>query len=376
MISYARHILVLKDGEGYNPYRDENGRFASGDGAGGGKPSARSSKDTPTKPRLSATAASKLRSSLEAGGSTRKADRSDVLDAYHSENAQIDKFFLRDGVDKGGVHSLKWDKSEKPPKDYPKDWPKAPRVPKIKQGDYDPKSTYTPPMKIEDINKLHTMGESGRYAARVLLNDLYAHGRARQGTAVDSAVMYSREKPMMEFMAKNGLSSMNWEWHHMIPAARGGSNQVRNVVLFNGGEHTLAHQLEAAIVQEKIGGGKIKAGNMGTHSSIELATAIRAQNNITKQLGSAAGYLRNAKYGGKEGAAKKPPMSAKDLKALEAKWNKSHKNYIDIAIKAGVWPKGSALRYNKVGVDYGKDAQEKIRKYLLKNPIKPFQYKD
>jgi len=371
-----RFLEVLKRGEGYNPCRDEHGRFSSCEDGGDSPSSAPKGKGPPpAKQNISREAASKLRAKLEAGGSTRGTNRSDTLDAFFEDNVKFDKYFSRDSKDGGGIHSLHWDKSEKPPKDYPKGWPTAPRNISAKLHDYSPGKTYVPSMKMEDINKLHTMGESGRYAARVLMNELYQHGRARQGTDADAAVMYSREKPMMEFMAKHGLSSMNWEWHHMLPAARGGSNDVRNVVLFNGGEHTLAHQLEAAIYQEKSKGG-IKAGNMGLYNSLEEATAVRAQNNITKQLGSAAGYLRNAKFGGKEGAAKKPPMSAKDLKAFETKWNTSHKNYIDIAIKAGVWPKGSGIRYNKVGVDYDKSATTKIRAYLMKNPIKPFQYKD
>jgi hypothetical protein len=228
---------------------------------------------------------------------------------------------------------------------------------------------------MSDINNLHNMGENGRYLARVLMNELYNHGRTRQGTAADAAEMYTRTKPMDKFMKDNKLSSINWEWHHMVMNSKGGSNSGKNLVLFDGGEHTLAHQLEAAIVQERSGAG-IKKGNMGTAASLDIARAIRAQNNVTKQLGSIAGGLRNARFGGKPGDIKaERKKSAAEVKKMEAAKKVSHRAYIDIAIKAGVWPKGSGLRYNKTGVDIGKkDAPKLIRDYLLKNPIKPGDY--
>ena len=170
-----------------------------------------------------------------------------------------------------------------------------------------------------------------------------------------------------KYMKDKGLSTMNWEWHHKIPGGKGGSNSGQNMALLNGGEHTVAHMLEAVINPIKTSKGT-KPGNLGVYPRIEVATAARAQNNVTKQLGSQAGKLRNAKYG-KEGTK---PLSSSEFKKLEARVNQQVKPYMDIAIKAGVYKKGSKLLFDRKGVVYYRpNAVNEIRGYLTKNPIEP-----
>jgi len=373
-----RLIEIFKANPNHRGAGPGGGQFTSGPGGGRSSATAKKPGKAPplAKAPLNPAQAAKARAKLEAQGGTRGLDPNKLVPAYHYSNIQFDKYYSRAthaGGDGGAIHSLHWDAKEKPPKGYPKDWPTAPRANTgAKEGAFGSKDSYKPPMKMSDINNLHNMGEHGKFAARVIMNELYNHGRKRQGTSADSAEMYKSEKPMNDYMKKHKLSSINWEWHHMVMNSKGGSNSGKNLVLFDGGEHTLAHQLEASIAQEKTAKG-ISKGNMGTYATLDMAKAVRAQNNVTKQLGATAGQLRNAKFGGKPGEIradrKKKPA---EVKALEAKKLQTHRHYINIAIKAGVWKKGSGLQYNKEGVEYGgKDATSLIRGYLLKNPIEP-----
>jgi hypothetical protein len=218
---------------------------------------------------------------------------------------------------------------------------------------------------MKDIDGLRNKGAAGVYAARVMMNDLYAHAAKRQGTAVEAHKFESQGQK--KYMKERGLSTMVWEWHHKISGGKGGSNSGKNMSLLNGGEHTVAHMLEAVINPIRTAKGT-KPGNLGVYPRIEIATAARAQNNVTKQLGSQAGKLRNAKYG-KDGSK---PMSSAEFKKLEARINQQVKPYMNIATKAGVYKKGSKLLFDRKGVVYQKNnAINEIRGYLTKNPIEP-----
>jgi hypothetical protein len=359
-----------------NPYHDPGGanggqftRKPGGAGplgavAGAKKPTAGTAK--PTAPTMSATAAAKLKAQLDAaGGPKRDMDKKQVAGAYHSDNAVTDPFYKTSSLDHGVYYSGVWNKSEKPPKGYDASMPKAPRTPTVKEGDFSSKSSWKPPMSMKDIDGLRSKGPAGVYAARVMMNDLYAHASKRQGTAVEAHKFESQGQK--KYMKEKGLSTMNWEWHHKISGGKGGSNSGQNMALLNGGEHTVAHMLEAVINPIKTSKGT-KPGNLGVYPRIEVATAARAQNNVTKQLGSQAGKLRNAKYG-KEGTK---PLSASEFKKLETKINQQVKPYMDIAIKAGVYKKGSKLKFDRKGVVYDKpNAVNVIRGHLTTNPIEP-----
>ena len=349
-----------------NPNHDNrNGQFTSGP-RGGGKLNKPVGTGKPTAGTMSAAAAAKMKAELDAaGGPKRDMDKTKVSGAYHSDNAITDPYYKRDASDGGVYYSGQWSKSEKPPKGYDASMPKAPRTPTVKEGDFSSKSSWKPPMSMKDIDGLRSKGPAGVYAARVMMNDLYAHASKRQGTGVEAHKFESQGQK--KYMAERGLSTMNWEWHHKIAGGKGGSNSGKNMALLNGGEHTVAHMLEAVINPIKTAKGT-KPGNLGIYPKIETATAARAQNNVTKQLGSQAGKLRNAKYG-KEGSK---PMSASEFKKLEIKVNQQVKPYMDIAIKAGVYKKGSKLMFDRKGVVYAKpNAINEIRGYLTKSPIEP-----
>lgn len=352
-----------------NPYHDgKNGQFTSARTGGAGKAPPKTSAGTvkPTAATMSPAAAAKLKAQLDAaGGPKRDMDKKQVAGAYHSDNAITDPFYKTSSLDHGVYYSGTWNKSEKPPKGYDASMPKAPRTPTVKEGDFSSKSSWKPPMSMKDIDGLRSKGPAGVYAARVMMNDLYAHASKRQGTAVEAHKFESQGQK--KFMKEKGLSTMNWEWHHKISGGKGGSNSGQNMALLNGGEHTVAHMLEAVINPIKTSKGT-KPGNLGVYPRIEVATAARAQNNVTKQLGSQAGKLRNAKYG-KEGTK---PLSASEFKKLEIKVNQQVKPYMDIAIKAGVYKKGSKLKFDRKGVVYDKpNAVNVIRGHLTTNPIEP-----
>ena len=376
------------DGSG-NPYHDpKNGRFTSA-GAGGGageeaKPTKRKPKapagsaddsgggEKPTLARttMAAAARNKLKAELDAsGGPKRDMDKAKVADAYFDDNALVDKFFRRNTSDHGAYHSGHWDKSEKPPAGYPKGWPTAPRTPTVKQGDFTSKAVYKPPMSMADIDGLRSKGPAGVFAARVIMHELYAHATQRQGKEVDKHKFESAGQK--KYMAENKISSVNWEWHHKIPGGKGGSDDGSNMALINGGEHTVAHMLEAVITPTKGAGGKgTKPGNLGVYDTVELATAARAQNNITKQLGSQAGRLRNAKYG----TPNMKPYGSAEFAKLEAIVEKQAAKYIALAVKAGAWKKGTKrVQFDRKGVVYHKPAIASIRDYLVYNPIEPGQ---
>jgi hypothetical protein len=365
-----------------NPYRvpkgPKGGQFTSRNGVGGGAASeggkvsggsGGGSGAVKAKPTMSAAESAKMKAELDAaGGPKRNMDKGKVSGAYHSDNAITDPFYKRDSSDNGIYYSGHWDKSEKPPKGYGADMPKAPRTPTVKEGDFTSKGVWKPPMSMKDIDNLRNQGEAGVFAARVMMNDLYAHATKRQGSEVEKHKFESQGQK--KYMKDKGLSTMNWEWHHKISGGKGGSNSGKNMSLLNGGEHTVAHMLEAVINPTKGTKGGTKPGNLGVYPRIELATAARAQNNITKQLGSQAGKLRNAKYG-KDGSA---PMSASDFKKLEARINQQVKPYMNIAIKAGIYKKGSKLRFDKKGVVYQiNNAINELRGYLVNNPIQPIK---
>jgi hypothetical protein len=224
---------------------------------------------------------------------------------------------------------------------------------------------------MKAIDNLRNQGAAGVYAARVMMNELYAHAAQRQGSAIEASAFKSAGQK--KFMSENGLSTMNWEWHHKISSGKGGSDSGKNMSLLNGGEHTVAHMLEAVINPIKTAKGT-KPGNLGVYPQIEVATAARAQNNVTKQLGSQAGKLRNAKYG-KEAEGNKPatpPMKPAEFKSFETTVNKQVKRYMDLAIKAGAYKKGSKLKFDKKGVVYDSaNPVNQIRGWLVKNPIEP-----
>ena len=360
-----------------NPYHRPSGanggQFTSKPGGGGGrsagtasaaKPSAGTPK--PTAGTMSPAAAAKLKAQLDAaGGPKRDMDKKQVSGAYHSDNAITDPYYKRDASDGGVYYSGTWNKAEKPPKGYEASMPKAPRTTTVKEGDFSSKSSWKPPMSMTDIDGLRSKGAAGVYAARVMMNDLYAHASKRQGAGVEAHKFESQGQK--KFMKERGLSTMNWEWHHKISGGKGGSNSGKNMALLNGGEHTVAHMLEAVINPIRTAKGT-KPGNLGVYPRIEIATAARAQNNVTKQLGSQAGKLRNAKYG-KDGSK---PMSAAEFKKYEARVNQQVKPYMNIAIKAGVYKRGSKLMFDRKGVVYQKNnAINEIRGYLTKNPIEP-----
>jgi hypothetical protein len=315
---------------------------------------------------MSPAAAAKLKAQLDAaGGPKRDMDKKQVSGAYHSDNAITDPYYKRDASDGGVYYSGTWNKAEKPPKGYEASMPKAPRTTTVKEGDFSSKSSWKPPMSMTDIDGLRSKGAAGVYAARVMMNDLYAHASKRQGAGVEAHKFESQGQK--KFMKEKGLSTMNWEWHHKISGGKGGSNSGKNMALLNGGEHTVAHMLEAVINPIRTAKGT-KPGNLGVYPRIEIATAARAQNNVTKQLGSQAGKLRNAKYG-KDGSK---PMSAAEFKKYEARVNQQVKPYMNIAIKAGVYKRGSKLMFDRKGVVYQKNnAINEIRGYLTKNPIEP-----
>jgi len=357
------------DGSG-NPYHDpKNGQFTSRGGGGG---AAAGDKGTPKLARatMAAAARKKLRDELDAsGGPKRDMDKSKVADAYFDDNALVDKFFKRDTSDKGAYHSGHWDKSEKPPAGYPKGWPTAPRPQTVKQGDFTSKAVYKPPMSMDEIDGLRSKGPAGVFAARVIMHELYEHATRRQGAEVDKHKFESAGQK--KYMAENKISSVNWEWHHKIPGGKGGSNDGKNMALINGGEHTVAHMLEAVITPTKGAGGKgTKPGNLGVYKTVELATAARAQNNITKQLGSQAGRLRNAKWG----TPNMDAYSSAEFAKLESLIEKQASKYIALAVKAGAWKKGTKrIKFDSKGVVYDKPAIRAIRDYLEYNPIEPGQ---
>jgi hypothetical protein len=379
ILDKLKSILGL-DVEKNNPYRVPKGpkggqftsRNAGGGGAAGAKPASggggggSAGAPKPTAPSMSAAASAKLKSELDAaGGPKRDMDKKTVSGAYHSDNAITDPFYKRDASDGGVYYSGTWNKAEKPPKGYEASMPKAPRTSTVKEGDFSSKSTWKPPMSMKDIDGLRNKGAAGVYAARVMMNDLYAHAAKRQGTAVEAHKFESQGQK--KYMKERGLSTMVWEWHHKISGGKGGSNSGKNMSLLNGGEHTVAHMLEAVINPIRTAKGT-KPGNLGVYPRIEIATAARAQNNVTKQLGSQAGKLRNAKYG-KDGSK---PMSSAEFKKLEARINQQVKPYMNIATKAGVYKKGSKLLFDRKGVVYQKNnAINEIRGYLTKNPIEP-----
>jgi hypothetical protein len=361
------------DGSG-NPYHDpKNGRFTSrggGSAAGDKEKPTKTGAEKPTKSSMPESAAAKLRAELEAQpGAMRDKEKRKVADAYHRDVALVDKFYKRDTSDGGARPSGVWDKSEKPPAGYPKEWPKAPRDAAVKQGDFTSKSVYKPPMSMAEIDGLRDKGPAGVYAARVIMHELYAHAKQRQGPEVAQHKFESAGQK--KYMAANKISSVNWEWHHKIPGGKGGSDDGSNMALINGGEHTVAHMLEAVITPTKGAGGKgTKPGNLGVYKTVELATAARAQNNITKQLGSQAGKLRNAKYG----KMRAPALSSADFAKIEEKITKQAQKYINIAVKAGAWKKGSKkIKFDQKGVVFDKPAVTSIRDYLLNNPIEPGQ---
>lgn len=374
ILDTLKSILGI-DVEKNNPYRVPNGpkggQFTSRNAGGGGSAGAGKEPKTagtakPTAGSMSPAAAAKLKAQLDAaGGPKRDMDKKQVSGAYHSDNAITDPYYKRDASDGGVYYSGTWNKSEKPPKGYEASMPKAPRTTTVKEGDFSSKSSWKPPMSMKDIDGLRSKGAAGVYAARVMMNDLYAHASKRQGAAVEAHKFESQGQK--KFMKEKGLSTMNWEWHHKISGGKGGSNSGKNMALLNGGEHTVAHMLEAVINPIRTSKGT-KPGNLGVYPRIEIATAARAQNNVTKQLGSQAGKLRNAKYG-KEGSK---PMTPTEFKKLETRVNQQVKPYMDIAIKAGVYKKGSKLLFDKKGVVYSKpNAINEIRGYLTKNPIEP-----
>jgi hypothetical protein len=376
LLETLKSILIL---EKRNPYHDpggaNGGQFTHKPGGAGGKVGAGESKPArsagtsagkPTAPTMSAAASAKLKAELDsAGGPKRDMDKKKVAGAYHSDNAITDPFYKTSELDGGVYYSGVWNKAEKPPSGYEASMPKAPRVSTIKEGDFSSKSTWKPPMSMTDIDGLRSKGPAGVYAARVMLNDLYAHAAKRQGAAVEVHAFNSAGQS--KFMKENGLSTINWEWHHNISSGKGGSNSGKNMSLLNGGEHTVAHMLEAVINPIKTSKGT-KPGNLGVYPQIEVATAARAQNNVTKQLGSQAGRLRNAKYG-KEGTK---PLSASEFKKLEITVNQQVKPYMDIAISAGVYEPNSKLLFDRKGVVYFKpNAINVIRGHLAKNPLEP-----
>jgi len=372
------------DGSG-NPYHDpKNGRFTSaGAGGGGGEAEAKPTRRKPAakpadgdsnttgqlaKPSMAPAARAKLRGELEsAGGPKRDMDKAKVADAYFDDNALVDKYFKRDTKDHGAYHSGVWDSKEKPPAGYPKGWPTAPRKSTVKEGDFTSSAVYKPPMSMDDIDGLRSKGPAGVFAARVIMHELYEHASKRQGKGVEAHSFESAGQK--KYMAEKKVSSVNWEWHHKIPGGKGGSNDGKNMALINGGEHTVAHMLEAVILPTKGAGGKgTKPGNLGVYKSVELATAARAQNNITKQLGSQAGRLRNAKWGTPNMAA----YGSAEFAKLEAIIEKQAAKYIDLAVKAGAWKKGTKrIQFDRKGVVYHKPAIVSIRDYLVNNPIEP-----
>jgi len=364
------------DVEKNNPYRvpkgPKGGQFTSRNAGGGGagKEPKTAGTPKPTAGTMSPAAASKLKAQLDAaGGPKRDMDKKQVSGAYHSDNAITDPYYKRDASDGGVYYSGTWNKSEKPPKGYEASMPKAPRTTTVKEGDFSSKSTWKPPMSMKDIDGLRNKGEAGVFAARVMMNELYAHAAKRQGTAVEAHKFESQGQK--KFMKEKGLSTMNWEWHHKMSGGKGGSNSGKNMALLNGGEHTVAHMLEAVINPIKVAKGGTKPGNLGVYPTIQQATAARTANGITKQLGSQAGRLRNAKYG-KEGSK---PLSAAEFKKLETTVNKQVKPYMDLAIKSGVYKKGSKLMFDRKGLVYNnyttRDAINKIRGELTKNPLEP-----
>ncbi len=342
-----------------NPYHDRGtGKFTSRNGGG-----AAAAVTAPTKPEMSEAKQNALRAELEAGGSTRNTNKKDTRNAYHKDIAALNPNYKTDTKDGGAYFNSAWD-GAKPPKGYPKDLPVAPRPTTVKEGAFGSKDVYKPPISMAKIDELRNMGPAGQHAARVIMHELYAHARARQGAEANNHDFNS--VGLRKVMTKNGLSTINWEWHHNIPGSKGGSNSGKNMSLINGGEHTVAHMLEAALNPTLNSKGQIKPGNLGVFKSVEHATAARAQNNITKQLGSQAGRLRNAKYG----TDRKPKMTAAAFAKEEHKVNLQVKPYVKYAIAAKVYKKNSKLMFNKTGL-VAPNAVTAIRDYLLKNPIEP-----
>jgi hypothetical protein len=383
ILNQLKAILGI-DVEKNNPYRvpkgPKGGQFTSRRSGGGGAASAGSDKKPsggsagasggsakPTKGSMSETAAAKLRSEIEAGGGKRRnMDKNTVSAAYHSDLAKMDPFYKKDPRDGGAVYSNgAW--SEKPPKGYPKDLPSAPRKNTNKEGDWDVK--YKPPLTMTQMNNLRNMGANGQYALRVIQHELYDFAIRRQGKAVDS--LEFDKTGLANYMKSKKLSTINWEVHHMLPSGKGGSNFGKNLAIQNGGEHTLSHIVEAGLNPIKTAKGGIKPGTLGVFPDMAQASAARAQNNTTKQLGSVAGYLRNAKFG-KDGSK---PMTPAAFKKYEAQVlsSKAYQSRFNIAVAAGAYRKGTKkLEFDRTGLKFhAPNGIDKIRAYLLKNPKAP-----
>jgi len=368
---YYRFIEILKRGEGYNPYRDDHGRFASGDGGGGGGGGKVGGKHTPTKAPSKAEIASAQRN-IKAG----KGTPGDRLTLDHASAADIDPFYTRDPKDGGGIHSLKWDAKAQPaPKGYPKEWPKAPRdmSKAVKYNDFTKTFPLPKGITMEKINDLHNQGEHGKHLAKVLMNELYAFGRARQGNSADSYSYTKGSTQLKNDLIARGLSSISgYQWHHMLMQNDGGSNSGKNLVLFDRAEHAMAHQLEASIKQVE-GKKGIISGNLGLPKSFANMNAEGTWEATNKQLPAAFGAIRQAYHANPKGPKREAAVAAKIA---------TYKDYLTLAYSLGaiktpaknladverfIGPKGNKSR------DWlHANAKETFVKNAEKKPLVPF----
>jgi hypothetical protein len=227
--------------------RDERGRFGSGSGG------SEESRTLAPAPKLSATIDSqrnlKLPSNSQFAGQGKLRDlpREPVLNAYKAQVSRLDPEYKTSDVDKGAVWSGKWTNTAKPD-GWDDKIPHNPRPATNKAGDW--KNEYKPPIDRAEINRMLTRGDLGEHQAKVVLHELYNHAMKRQGHA-DSLVYGTMKgytghnKYISELEAKLGKLPGSYEAHHMIPAAKGGSNHGRNLAILTHAEHVLAHDLEA-----------------------------------------------------------------------------------------------------------------------------------
>jgi len=346
-------FIELLKGQGYNPNRDEHGRFASGPGggaSGGGKGKPPPKAVAPTPKQLAAS-----KKALAGLKSLRNASRPDVVNVNHEAIAKMDPHYVKHtqkGGDMGAVHSLHWNPKTTPPKDYPKSWPSKPRE-TYKGAPHDYRKIYELPngITLDYLNKslsneMLNPKERAKveHLAKVITHELYTHAKQRQGELGHggdkngNAWMFNKGGWEGKHLKEKGLNSTAWEFHHMIPAAMGGSNSAHNIALMRAGEHSLSHTLEAILAPTikvgKDGSQKFGKNNMGSFPTMQKAAASRIMNSITKQIASQVGQYGHMVMGTGSKMGGKP---IKDKALLKEKRDKILNNqYVKWAVAAGI----------------------------------------